>query len=119
MGTRNPGHDLALRDHGSQGHSGGDSFGNGNDIWDKAPVLDTKHLPCTSHPCLNLIGNEENAEVFCEGEELLMEFQWRHDVSALALNGLYKDSRYLLWGETSLETVFPDPFDTGTSTARL
>ena len=85
MGAGNPGHHLALGDHGPEGHSRGDPFGNGDDVRNEAPVFDSKHFSRAAHSGLNLIHNEEDAEVPCQLEELLMKFEAEEQYSRLRL----------------------------------
>ena len=72
-----------------EGHARGDALGQGHDVGLEAEVLAREEPARPAHPALHLVGDEQDAVLARQVAEPLQEPGVRHDVAALALDGLH------------------------------
>src|SRR5215475_11715015 len=92
MGTVAPAHDFRRSHNRTQRKSGGNAFGDSDDVRLTAKMLHSKHLSGSSHAGLNFVSDEQNP--------VLLR---RHDIASLTLDGLKHNTCYFRGVEHGLE----------------
>ena len=111
-------HELGAAHHGGQGQAPAQALGRGHDIGLHAPVLHGVHGPGAAHAGLDLVGDEDDAELLADGLQAGEIVGRRDDEPALAGDGLDDQAGHLLRGHVVDEET-AQPLGAGHAAVRV
>jgi hypothetical protein len=82
-----------VRHHHTKRHSRRNTLRNGNDIGMKMKMLESKHLPGSTHSALYFVHNKKDSALSRDPFKTRQKIRRRHNIPAFTLNRLYDNCR--------------------------